>query len=510
MNAGTPLVGRYFVLRTVTVDRSVLTGTPFEFLDGCPADSSDPVRVLDLFSIPDGFPIVTNDDGTLTGCERLNQYLFNAHDQRAYDIKSLREFHMYNLARLLRYVRRSRAHNRADEEGVPVEDWLAANGEPQVDLTDATRDELKAYAAAREKTLARSSMQTEMGCIANFYRYAVESNWVDSDPIPRWNGRNTLIPRGVRASRVSKFLNSAQTSHFLRVGLRGDESTAETRPSFPERDYCYGLLLATTGLRREEAGLLLDGELPFPCDMPADGVYAFERSGKGGVARFVYITAETASAIDLYRQTERASKVNKGQARLRRLKREGRLLVTDGLTTLRGKPAVSVEGRKVALVNFSDEDRARAVTVLDDGTIEPLGLFLARGGLPPTIKYWDDLFADARQRVHQSGHPDRPPAHVTVGPHTMRHTFAVRMLAGLMRQGRETSDDSYQFLANPVLTVKELLGHASVETTHRYLYAAETWREEVPAALRVVAAETVGHTPNHPGVTPVDDTGTDD
>ncbi|CAN5132055.1 hypothetical protein BH09ACT11_BH09ACT11_15520 [soil metagenome] len=417
---------------------------------------------------------------------------------------------MYNLARLLRYVRRSRAQDRADEEGVPVEEWLAVNGEPQVDLTDATRNELKAYAAARTNTLALSSLQTELSCMANFFRYAVESKWVDSDPIPRWNGRNTLIPRGVRASRVSKFLNGPQTSHFLRVGLRGDGSTVETRPSFPERDYCYGLLLATTGLRREETGLLLDGELPYPRDMPADGVHAFERSGKGGVARFVYITAETASAIDLYRQTERASKVIKGQPRLRRLKREGRLLVTDGLTTLRGKPAVSVEGRKIALVNFSDEDRARAVTIRDDGTIEPLGLFLARGGLPPTIKYWDDLFADARQRVHHSGHADRPPAHVTVGPHTMRHTFAVRMLAGLMRQGRrEASDDSYQFLANPVLTVKELLGHASIETTQRYLYAAETWREEVPAALRVVAAETVGHTPDHPGITPDEDSGTD-
>ncbi|MGK2876283.1 MAG: hypothetical protein ACSLEW_11685 [Nocardioides sp.] len=81
-------------MRTVTVNRSVLTGTPFTYVDGCPSEASEAVRVLDLFSIPDGFRVVANDDGTLTGCERLNQYLFDAHDQRAYDIKSLREFHM--------------------------------------------------------------------------------------------------------------------------------------------------------------------------------------------------------------------------------------------------------------------------------------------------------------------------------------------------------------------------------------------------------------------------------
>jgi site-specific recombinase XerD len=491
-------------LRTVVVDRSLLRDQSLDLMDGCSLDLSEVADALDLFSVPDGFPFIANDDGTLTGCERVNQWLLDAQRENAYELKSLREHHLYHLGRLLRFIRRSRAQYRADAEGISINDWLEENGEPKVDLTDATRADLKAYAARRAEAIAQTSLQTEVSCIANFYRYATASGWIDADPIPRWNGRITLIPRGVRRNRVSKFLNPAQTSHFLRVGLRGDGAPQGTGPAFPERDYCYGLLLATTGLRREEAGLLLDHEVPAPADMAADGVHAFERTGKGGVTRFVYITTEAAQAINLYRHTERATKVRAAQPLLRRKRRDGKLLVTDGYATHRGKPALIVDGKKRLLTNFNDEDRARAVRILDDGTIEPLALFLAQGGLPPTIKYWDELFSDARDRVHDSGHADRPPAHVTVGPHTMRHTFAVRMLAGLMHQGRDTTGDAYEFLANPVLTVKELLGHASVETTHRYLYAAETWQEDIPNVLREVAVQTVGHTTENPGTIPDD------
>lgn len=474
-------------------------------MDGCPLNVDEVIETLDLFSIPDGFPFITNDDGSFTGVERLNQWLLDAHEQGAYDMDSLKGHHLYHLGRLLRFIRRSRAQARADVEGMSVVDWLEANGEPHVDLTDATREDLKSYAKRRSEHLKLTSLQTEFSCLANFYRYALASGWIERDPIPRWNGRNTLIPRGVRPSRVSKFLNPAQTSHFLTVGLRGDGAPPETAPASPERDYCYGLLLATTGLRREEAGLILDAEIPPPIQMPADGVQAFERTGKGGYTRYVYVTAEAAHAIDLYRQTERAAKVRTAQSLLRRKRREGRLLITDGYTTHRGRPAVIVDGKKVLLTVFSDEDRARAVRVLDDGTIEPLALFVAQGGLPPHIKYWNELFADARDRVHERGHKHRPPAHVVVGPHTMRHTFAVRMLAGLMAQGREASGDAYEFLANPVLTVQQLLGHSSMETTHRYLYAAETWAEDVPNVLRQVAVQTVGHTAEDPGAIPEDD-----
>jgi len=66
------------------------------------------------------------------------------------------------------------------------------------------------------------------------------------------------------------------------------------------------------------------------------------------------------------------------------------------------------------------------------------------------------------------------------------------MLSALMREGRRRTGDPYLLLANPVLTVMELLGHADVSTTQRYLYAAERYSDELPAALLAVSAATLG------------------
>lgn len=496
-------------MRVVTINRRALGSAPLVFPTGESLEPSWLVGVFDKVRLPDGFPFVVDDDGTVTGCRHLNQYLLDAQAQSAFDLKSMRRFHVYNLARLLRFLRRSRAESRAHAEGQDVDEWWAANGEPKVDLTDATRGDLVAYRDSRKPHLDPGSLETEMGCISAFFRYAIAIGWMDSDPIPRWGSRqrNMLLPRA-RKQRVSKFLTAAQTRHFIQVGLRGDGEPPEHRPAFPERDYVYGLMLATMGLRREECAYLLDCEVPPPGQMPVSGVHQFDRTGKKDVTRVIYLTEEVAQAVHLYRMTERADIVQRAQRRLRRLRREGRLHLVEDLGTLRGEPAVVQDGHKVPVARLTDEERAIAAVVADDGTIQPLGLFLARGGQPPALAYWNELFIDARARVAERGDPDRPPAHINVTPHTMRHTFAVRMLAGLMREGVERVGNPYYLLANPVLTVLELLGHASLLTTQRYLFAAETWNEDVPAALRHIAANLVGHIEDEPGDVP--ETGEDE
>lgn len=484
-------------MRIVVIDRRLLGTEPLPLADG---QGFDPVRALAVFDergLPDGFSFVVDDDGGVTGCRYLNQYLLDAHAQRAFDLGNMRRFHVYHLARLLRYIRRDRAEWLAEQTGQPVEDWLAENGEPKVDLIEATREDLVGYRDSRQGAVEFTTLDTEMGCLSSFFRYATAMHWTAADPTPRWGDRNTLMS-GQRKVRQARFLNPAQTGHFLAVGLRGDGADEESRPAAPERDFVYGLLLGTTGLRREEGAFVLDNEVPPLAEMPPDGVHVFHRTGKKGVTRAVYVTAEVAQAVDLYRQTERAALVRRYQRSLRRLRREGRLLVVDGFARLRGQPAVVIDGHTRSTLTLTDEDRARAVRILDDGTIEPLGLFVARG-LPPVLAYWNELFTDARNRVFERGGPNRPPEHISVTPHTLRHTFAVRMLAALMREGRERSGEPYLLLANPVLTVKELLGHADVSTTYDYLYAAETWQEEVPRTLRSIAAGLVGHTSDDPG-----------
>lgn len=210
---------------------------------------SSVVQTLDRHDVPDGLPFIMDDDRSLSGCDRLNTYLLTAWRQRAYDLDSLRSFHAYHLARLLRFVR-------------------ARRGGELVDLTAATTEDLTAYRDARQQEVQDSTLATEFGCFSSFFSFATQVGWMEKDPIPRWgrNNRNTLISR-TRRERQPRFLTAAQTKHFLDVGLRGDGYEPAGAPGYPERDYVYGLLLATTGLRREECALLLDVEVPVPDTM---------------------------------------------------------------------------------------------------------------------------------------------------------------------------------------------------------------------------------------------------
>ncbi len=446
---------------------------------------SSVVEALDRHDIPDGLPFIVDDDGSLTGCERLNTYLLTAWRQRAYDLDSLRSFHAYHFARLLRFVRQRR-------------------GGELVDLTATTTEDLTAYRDGRQQEVQDTTLATEFGCFSSFFYFATHVGWMEKDPIPRWgrNNRNTLISHK-RRERRARFLKAAQTRHFLEVGLRGDGYDPMGAPGYPERDYVYGLLLATTGLRREECAFLVDAEVPVPDTMGSESIHVFDRLGKKQVIRSIYVTAQVAHATDLYRRTERHRVVQAAQRSLRAKVRDGALLVVDDLFERRGiRYVVTGSSQRIPLVRFTNKDRAKAVRVLDDGTIDPLALFVSRSGLPPGLERWNQLFADARDRVRHSGHQDQPPRHVHVTPHTMRHTYAVRMLAALMKEGRQRAGDPYLLLANPVLTVKELLGHASVQTTMHYLHAAETWTENVPAALAATAADLVGHTESDPGPDP--------
>lgn len=472
-------------MRIVVVQRSAHAHEVLRAPDGVASlPWSSVVQTLDRHDIPDGLPFIVDDDGSLNGCDRLNTYLLTAWRQRAYDLDSLRSFHTYHLARLLRFVRQRR-------------------GGDLVDLTATSTEDLTAYRDARQQEVQDSTLVTEFGCFSSFFYFATQVGWMEKDPIPRWgrNNRNTLISR-TRRERQARFLKAAQTKHFLEVGLRGDGYDQEGAPGYPERDYLYGLLLATTGLRREECAFLLDVEVPVPETMGSESIHVFDRLGKKQVVRSVYVTAQVAHAADLYRQTERHRVVQAAQRSLRAKVRDGSLLVIDDLIERRGKLYVAVGSQRIPLVRFSNKDRAQAVRVLDDGTIDPLALFVSRNGLAPGLERWNQLFADARERVRRSGHRDQPPRHVHVTPHTMRHSYAVRMLAALMKEGRERTGDHYLLLANPVLTVKELLGHASVQTTMHYLHAAETWTEDVPVALATAAAGIVGHTHADPGIDP--------
>jgi integrase len=482
-------------LRIITVDRRELASAGLAWANdhGVPADGV--AGLFDRHGVPDGMAFVTDDDGGMRGCRFLNAYLIAALRQDAYALGNLKNNHLYHLVRFLRFVRRRRAEAVSGLTGDRLDEWLAAHGEPLADLTDATRQDLLDYKRSRQSLVKATSWQAESGPISVFFDYARSAGWITADPVPRWGGRRRNTFRGrALVTRQIRFLTEPQLRLFLRAGLRGEApAPAEWAPAFPERDHVFGLTLAATALRRQEGAFLLDCEIPVPEAIAAGGVAEFVRYGKGQRPRTICVAVELAREIDLYRRSERSEIICSAQRVLRRRKRDGMLLIADGLVTgPDGRPWVQMGGRRIRPELLSNDDRARLARILPDGMIEPLGLFVSRRGLPPDVKHWNTIFADARQRAAASGHPDLPPAHLEVSPHVMRHTFAVRMLSGLMRIGRERASNPYLLLANPVLTIQQLLGHGSPEVTQRYLYAAELYNDELPAALREHVAGVIG------------------
>ncbi|TCC35874.1 tyrosine-type recombinase/integrase [Kribbella speibonae] len=430
----------------------------------------------------------------MTGTRRLNEYMLAARRDGGMKLDSITNMHSYHLARCLRFVRRRRAELQAEHADIPVADWLAAYGEPTTCLTETTRDDLRAYSEHRQATVKHHSWNTEESAIAGFFVYAVAASWIDRDPRPLWgrNQRDTLRSR-VAHHRNAKFLTELQLRAFLEHGLRSSQLLPGA-PSYPDRDYCYGLTLVSTGMRRAEGAALLDVQIPPPHAFPPGGVIEFVITGKGARPRTVYVARELATQIELYRIGERARLVAAVQPTLRRRKRAGAvdLVETRDFDTGSQHIRTSPSGEWIPIEVLDGSARATMVTRAADGSLNPISLFLGRNARP-LVEHWDHVFDLADARLRSGNQPDTPPAHLKVTPHVMRHTFAVRMLAALMREGRERSADPYQLLANPVITVQQLLGHASPETTQVYLYAAERFTEELPAALRGHIANALGH-----------------
>jgi integrase len=109
-------------------------------------------------------------------------------------------------------------------------------------------------------------------------------------------------------------------------------------------------------------------------------------------------------------------------------------------------------------------------------------LALKGGGGPFTA--WPTVFERTADRLRARFEPRFPHVH----PHRLRHSFAMRTLeylvTGHYRQAaklvRDTDADAalvfYLSKADPLLVLRDLLGHASVLTTEKYLKRLDTTR----------------------------------
>lgn len=441
---------------------------------------------FDLLGLPIGYPFVLAPDSTLAGTEQLNRYLLAAHRAGAYDPRSLSNFHAQILTRYLAFL------------------WTRRSARHEMGTT--TSADLLAYRDHRLASITPGSWDTEIGCMSQFFTWAIDAGLMETDPIPRWGTkqRNTLRVR-LADKRTPKFLQDRELNFFLHAGLDGETFYGNKpltfvhprpeQPASPHRDFALGFIEVTTGLRREETARLLDIEIPSlgasAADRPAmlgGNIFRFVRYGKLNKPRWVYMTEATVQAIDRYRCGERQRAIDAAQPRLRATLRD--LLVVNDVRVKSGKSQVHLDRSWRDADRLTDQERAIAVRITDEGRIEPLGLLVTRFGVPPSLNYLNLIYADANERVAATDHPDRPT--IRVGNHTMRHTFAVRTLAALIQHSQIRDSTPYALVMNPVFVVQELLGHSDPETTAQYLHAAERY-EHLPAVLRQGAVSAANH-----------------
>jgi len=152
-----------------------------------------------------------------------------------------------------------------------------------------------------------------------------------------------------------------------------------------------------------------------------------------------------------------------------------------------------VNGRRVRWVQLSLEERRRLVA--PDGA-SALWALRPDGG---PLTDWDYVFRTASQRCRAV--EARFPA---VTPHMLRHSFAVHTLRWLLRSQLAAvagtlriagADPAWALTLraqDPLLVLRDLLGHASVATTEIYLQLIDTTRLFTDAELAGVGAGNEG------------------
>lgn len=373
-------------------------------------------------------------------------------------------------------------------------DWYRFLDNRGIDPLSATGDHIKHYHSERrigvpdlDRVLEATSWNRMVASLDSYYKWALQKKLIERVPftyrevrIHTGQGgsakveRNMAKEKGARQHATLKWLEKDYLRTFLDVGITGLLPTGEEDPTFrgqnTARNRAFAELLATAGLRVQEASHLLTTEIP---EVPKNPV-KFVRMElpasicKGQKARWVLVPPSTLRSLHSYMRLERGAPTT---ARTRSWIPD-RPLTTVALDAHRSR----IDGRTIHLSDITASQRRQLVS--PQGT-SPL-LFLQSDGSP--MLEWERVFANAstRCRRYDSWFP-------WVTPHTLRHTFAIHMLHWLIEQvaqavvlRQETADivilGGYWRVHDPLTTVRDLLGHASVVTTQIYLHAIDATR----------------------------------
>jgi integrase len=234
-------------------------------------------------------------------------------------------------------------------------------------------------------------------------------------------------------------------------------------------------LVVSSGLRRQEFTHLLVYEVPplppLPAVVPIPLPVAASIT-KGRKQRTTWLSYEALAAVHRYCTLERP--LSTVGSTWRPDPRSGEPL----LVSAPDRHGGVINGRRRAWSTLIPAERIRLVDVAGGSPL----LALCRDGAP--FVDWPTVFRRASDRIRARFEPRFP----HVRPHRLRHSFAMatleKLVAGYYQQAArlvtDTGDDAamalYLTQADPLMVLRDLLGHSSVTTTELYLSKLDTQR----------------------------------
>jgi integrase len=367
-------------------------------------------------------------------------------------------------------------------------EFLAEHGVGLFDTRARLKSVLSAYAVYRvtgplKHRFEASTWNQNVGILATLYKWAVGEGYAQAEPFTYKQG---IAYFGEQASQVQvnqarrrqakghvtmKYLENDFIELFLNA-LSGLTPDGRDDPHYRGRELARNASVTrfalSSGLRSQEFSYLLACEVPplprrpvkMPVPLPVPAAVT-----KGSTFRVSWVEYAVLAELHSYLELERALAADGSLWRPPASWGEP-MMVTEA-----DEEGGRVDGIRVSWESLGPKDRRRLVAPGGGSML----LAVKHDGGPFTA--WGTVFARAAQRIRERFEPRFP----HVWPHRLRHSMAMRTMERLVRGYyaqvaslvQDTDDDAamalYLTKTEPLLVLRDLLGHTSALTTEKYL-----------------------------------------
>jgi integrase len=396
-----------------------------------------------------------------------------------------------------------------------VKEWMEFLADRGVGLFD-TRERLKhalgTYAEHRatgptDRRFSASTWNRHVSVLSMFYRWAVAETHARAQPFSYRVARSLFADTG-RQGRVNlavrrrpkphvtiRYLEPDFTDMFCKA-LRGLAPDGSPDDRFTGRELArnaaVGELALATGLRLQEFTYLLVYEIPALPPKPTEVPIPFPvPSGvtKGRKFRTTWISYDALAELHQYRELDRA--VTADASGWRPPRRWGEPLMVTEPTDRGGR----LNGVRRGWDGLTPGERRRLIAPEGGSCL----VAVRTGGGPFTA--WASVFERTSDRIRARFEPRFP----HVNPHRRRHSFSMSTLEHLVTghyrqaarlvtaagadQGPDAALMFYLSKADPLMVLRDLLGHSSVLVTEKYIRRLDTTRIYREAYERAGTAE---------------------